>query len=249
METRQQVGKQAPSAVRVPRRVRLRRVVGTVLLVAGVGIVLWSIVVWRWNDPFTSLYTRWEQHRLAAVHERIVEQFRPVPLPPTATRAEESQRVARQARRFRAAAQPGDPIGRIVVPRLDLNLLLIDGTDHDSLTRGPGRDERTFMPGQGQLVYVAGHRTTYLAPFSAIDSMRPGDRITLVMPYGRFVYSVTGHSIVDANELSVLRSPGHEVVALQACHPRFFATQRYIVWAKPLLVTPAGGRPYRPIRS
>jgi sortase (surface protein transpeptidase) len=51
---------------------------------------------------------------------------------------------------------------------------------------------------------------------------------------------------VDARDLSVLASKGHEVVALQACHPRFFATQRYIVWAKPVLVRPAGGRPYRP---
>jgi sortase A len=102
------------------------------------------------------------------------------------------------------------------------------------------------MPGQGELVYVAGHRTTYLAPFSAINKMRRGDRITLAMPYGTFVYSVTGHRIVDANDLSVLKSTGHEVVALQACHPRFFATQRYIVWAEPILVEPAKGRPYRP---
>ena len=64
------------------------------------------------------------------------------------------------------------------------------------------------MPGQGQLIYIAGHRTTYLAPFSAIDTMRPGDRVTLAMPYGTFDYVVTGHRIVDVSDLSVLKSKG-----------------------------------------
>jgi len=52
--------------------------------------------------------------------------------------------------------------------------------------------------------------------------------------------------IVKSDDLAVLRSHGREVVALQACHPRFFATHRYIVWATPVLVTPRGGRSYRP---
>ena len=124
---------------------------------------------------------------------------------------------------------------------------MVNGTSTDVLKRGPGVDKRTFMPGQGQLVYVAGHRTTYLAPFSKIDTLRRGDRITLTMPYGKFDYAVTGHRIVDAHDLSILKSHDREVVALQACHPRFFATQRYIVWAKPIAFTPAGGTRYRPI--
>ena len=127
-------------------------------------------------------------------------------------------------------------------------MVMVNGTDSATLKRGPGRDGRTFMPGEGQLVYIAGHRTTYLAPFSAIDTMRPGDRITLKMPYATFEYAVTGHTIVDASDLSVLKSHGRELIALQACHPRFFASQRYIVWAKPVRVTPTGGRPYRPVR-
>jgi sortase A len=102
------------------------------------------------------------------------------------------------------------------------------------------------MPGQGQLVYIAGHRTTYLAPFAHIDSLRKGDRVTLRMPYATFVYAVTGHVIVDAHDLSVLASHNREQVALQACHPRFFATHRYIVWAKPVSVTLRNGDSYRP---
>jgi sortase A len=226
---------------------RGRRILGNLLLVLGLGLLVWAFVVWRWNDPFTSLYTRWEQHRLSAAHELIVERYRPGrPIPKTATAREEAATMAASARRMRAGSVQGAPIGRIIVPRLHLNMLMINGTDNESLKRGPGHDQRTAMPGQGQLVYIAGHRTTYMAPFSAIDTMRPGDRITLTMPYGTFVYAVTGHTIVGADDLSVLKSRGHEVVALQACHPRFFASQRYIVWAKPLLVRPVGGRPYQP---
>ena len=217
------------------------------MLTVGLAALLWAFVVWQWNDPFTAMYTRWEQHRLVGAHERIVAEFRPaIPLAPTATPATEAAAVARAARRLRTVAGVGAPIGEIVVPRLHLHMLMVNGTDADTLKRGPGRDERTFMPGQGQLVYIAGHRTTYLAPFSHIDEMRPGDHITLVMPYATLTYAVTGHTIVNSDDLSVLKSHGREVVALQACHPRFFATQRYIVWARPVRVSPRGGRPYTP---
>ncbi len=122
------------------------------------------------------------------------------------------------------------------MPRLGLNMVLVNGTDHDSLTKGPGRDPRTYLPGQHQLTYIAGHRTTYLAPFAHIDRLRQGDRITVKMPYGTFVYSVTHHVIVPANDLARLHSPGHELVALQACYPRFSARQRYIVYGRPVAV-------------
>jgi LPXTG-site transpeptidase (sortase) family protein len=62
--------------------------------------------------------------------------------------------------------------------------------------------------------------------------LRAGDRVTLTMPYATLVYSITGHKIVVASDLSVLKSHGFEQLALQACHPRFFATHRYIAYAK-----------------
>lgn len=226
---------------------RIRHTVGTLMLIGGFGLLAWTFVVWQWNDPFTSLYTRWEQRELADRYERIAEVYRPVrAIPASATPKDAATAVAKDARRFRIGAVAGAPIGQIVVPRLNLDMVMVNGTDSATLKRGPGRDGRTFMPGEGQLVYIAGHRTTYLAPLSAIDTMRPGDRITLEMPYATFEYAVTRHSIVDATDLSVLKSRGREVVALQACHPRFFASQRYIVWARPVRVTPAGGRPYTP---
>ncbi|MHB8469512.1 MAG: class E sortase, partial [Gaiellaceae bacterium] len=156
------------------------------------------------------------------------------------------RQIAVDARRFQHEVKPGQAIGRIVIGRIGLNMVVVEGTDESSLTKGPGRDARTFMPGENRLVYIAGHRTTYLAPFSHIDAIRAGDYIRLEMPYGTFVYRATMHRIVAATDLAVLRSPQHELLELQACHPRFFATHRYIVYAKLVSVSPRGGTPYGP---
>jgi sortase A len=97
------------------------------------------------------------------------------------------------------------------------------------------------MPGEGELVYIAGHRTTYGAPFARIDRLERGDPVYLELPYGTFEYRVTGHRIVPASKTSELESRGFEQLALQACHPRFFASERYIVYARPVRVTLPSG--------
>ena len=218
------------------------RIAGTLLIVAGALTLVWAAVVWRWQDPFTALYTKWRQHQLAAQYAQRVQAF-DAPIV-TVSLAAERRSIAREARRYRRATRRGEAIGRIRVPRMGVNMIFVDGTDHDTLKKGPGRDLRTFMPGENRLVYIAGHRTTYLAPFSHIDRLRRGDRVTLELPYGVFIYAVTQHRIVKATDLSVLRSPRHELLELQACHPRFFATHRYIAYARLMRVEPKGAAPF-----
>jgi sortase A len=247
---------------------RAVRIAGTLLLGAGILMLAWVVVVWKWQDPFTALYTTYQQHRLAAGYEQRVAAYKPLPQPtagatpaqrPGAANPERGatkpgreqvtawpQIVAAEARRYRLSLREGDPVGRIKVPRMGLDSVLVAGTDHSSLTKGPGWYRGSFLPGEGQLIYIAGHRTTYLAPFAHIDRMQPGDLVTLEVPYGTFVYRVTGHVIVPANDVERLQSHGREVVALQACHPRFFATHRYIVYARPVRAFPRGGHPYVP---
>jgi sortase A len=224
---------------------RLLRILGTILVVGGIGMLLWVVVVWQWQDPFTALYTHWQQHRLASSYEERFTKFRPL-RPAADTLAAERRTIAIEAARYRRDSKQGEAIGRIKVPRLGLNMILVNGTDESSLEKGPGRDLRTYMPGQGQLIYIAGHRTTYLAPFSHIDSLRRGDLVTLEVPYATFVYRIVRHRIVPSNDLSVLQSHGHEVVILQACHPRFFATHRYLAYATPVRVVPRVGPAYTP---
>ena len=221
---------------------RSLRILGTVLIVAGSLTLVWAFVVWQWQDPFTALYTKWKQHQLTSQYEKRFRAYEPAISGVTV--AAERASIAREAKRYRANSKRGQAIGRIVVPRMGVSMVLVNGTDHDTLKKGPGRDERTFMPGENRLVYIAGHRTTYLAPFSHIDRLRPGDKVTIKVPYGTFIYTVTHHRIVKSTDLSVLRSPRHELVELQACHPRFFASHRYIVYARLLRVEPRGAEPF-----
>lgn len=224
---------------------RTVRILGAVMATAGVLALAWVAVVWRWQDPFTALYTHVQQQRLAHQLDGEFARYRPPLGIGSRTLVAERTAIAADARRFRRQARVGQAIGRIVIPRLGLDMVLVNGTDHETLKRGPGRDLRSRMPGENRLVYIAGHRTTYLAPFSHIDAIRPGDPIRLEMPYGTFLYRAVRHRIVAANDLSVLRSPRHELLELQACHPRFFATHRYIVYARLVEVRPRDGTPFR----
>jgi sortase A len=224
---------------------RLIRAAGAFLATAGLLGLLWVALVWRWQDPVTALLAKRAQSHLAAEYDRRLESL-PNPRAQHEALATRVESLRHEARAYRESLLPGEPVGRLRVPRLGLNMMIVEGTDPQSLKKGPGRDPRTFMPGEGQLVYIAGHRTTYLAPFSHIDRLRRGDPISISLPYATFEYRVVRHTIVKATAIGVLRSPGREVLALQACHPRFFATHRYLVYASPVRVTPRVGRAFTP---
>jgi sortase A len=233
---------------RVRRRGKLlsARSLGLALIVIGILALAWTIVVWQWQDPFTGLYTRWEQHKLRGQYAHLTTEWKKAPVERAGDVRAEEAAVARAAAAYRRTTHAGEAIGKIVIGRIGLKMILVDGTDESSLEKGPGRDLRTYMPGQNRLVYIAGHRTTYLAPFAHINDIKAGDYITLELPYGTFLYRAFRHVIVPATDLAMLRSPRHELLRLQACHPRFFATHRYIVDARLVHVTLPGGRGYSP---
>lgn len=214
---------------------RFLRALGALMIVAGLLTLAWALVVWRWEDPVTSIYTAYEQRGLSSgLDERFDLYERRASAPTSMDPAE----VAREARRYRQGTEIGAGLGRIEVPRLDLRMVMVYGTEPEPLKRGPGLDPRTFFPGQGRLVYVAGHRTTYGAPFSKIDELRNGDLVRVEMPYATFTYTVTGSRIVAADDLSVLRTKDFEQIALQACHPRFFASHRWITYGRLTKIEP-----------
>lgn len=216
---------------------RLARLTGTLMIVAGVGALAWALAVWQWQDPFTAVLNELEQRELSSEFTRRLDEGG---AQLTASGGQLHASLEREARAWRKRSSRGDAVARLRIPSLGVSEIVVNGTDPNSLKRGPGRYLGTAMPGEGELVYVAGHRTTYGAPFSRIDHLRKGDRVFLELPYGTFEYRVTGHRIVAASQTSVLISKGYEQLALQACHPRFFATQRYIAYAKPVRVTPRG---------
>ena len=79
---------------------------------------------------------------------------------------------------------------------------------------------------------IAGHRTTYGAPFRTIDKLKKGDRVRLEMSYGNFTYSVEKTRIVTPDEVSVKRKVGYDRLILSACHPLYSAAQRIVVFAR-----------------
>jgi sortase A len=93
-------------------------------------------------------------------------------------------------------------------------------------------------------VAIAGHRTTFGAPFRDIDDLRRGDPITVELPYATFRYRVFEHEIVDSDDWSIIRDRGFDTLVLSACHPLYSAEQRWIVYARLVQVDPAGGTPY-----
>jgi sortase A len=118
------------------------------------------------------------------------------------------------------------------VPRLGINYVFVEGSGSDSLKKGPGHYESTVLPGQRGTVGVAGHRTTYLAPFRELDRVRRGDVITLTMPYGRFAYEVTSSLVVLPSRVAVLRDKARNGLVLTTCTPLFSAARRLIVFAR-----------------
>jgi sortase A len=223
------------------------RLLGGAIMVLGAVILVWGGVTFWWGDPVTAYYTRREQRELKrelvareASFAAALAKSQQVAQPDETTSKPISAPVTpldKIAKRYRLSVADGSAIGTIRVPRLGLNMVMVEGTTHDALKKGPGRDARTFMPGEGELVYIAGHRTTYGAPFAHIDSLRAGDRIELRLPYVAVTYRVTRHIIVPADDLARLKSRDVELLALQACHPRFSARERYIVYARPIKFT------------
>lgn len=212
------------------------RKAGFALLVLGASLIVWIAVTLVWGDPITSLFTRYEQHALARQLASLDTRWATAPL---ARFNRQSPAAALKARAdaVQRSLRDGEPIGRIVIPRLHLSMVVVEGTSEGDLRRGPGHYDAasgkdTAIPGMGGVVAVAGHRTTYLHPFRRIDDLRPGDNVYLRMPYGTFRYTVFAHRVVASNDWTILRHRAFEKLVLSACHPLYSATHRWVVFAR-----------------
>jgi sortase A len=192
-------------------------------------------------EPVTALQTSIRQHGLrkdlAALDRRG-----PTPLEARSLRGvtDSDRRIAILARSLQAHTAPGDAIARLKIPRLGADVVVVKGSDPADLRKGPGTFDDAPLPGQHGTTAIAGHRTTYLAPFRHIDDLHPNDRITVEMPYATFTYRVQRTRIVSPEAIKVLRDVGYDRLVLSACHPLFSAAQRIVVVARLTSVTPLG---------
>ena len=184
------------------------RFVASVLLTSGTLLVADAGITLLWQEPVSAAVSWFQQRDLEEALENPPERVR------------ERRPLA------------GDAIGRIELPSLDRGYYIVEGTKKTDLRKGPGHYADTPLPGERGTVGIAGHRTTYGAPFRTIDKLRPGHRVVLEMTYGTFIYRVEKTRIVDPSEVSVKRRVRYDRLILSACHPLYSAAQRIVVFAR-----------------
>jgi sortase A len=220
---------------------RLIRDLSSVLILSGLLLVADAGATLVWQEPVTAAIAVVLRTNINKSHLS----YRTAPLSTTDTRAlagiqSLSARISYLARRERDQVKTGDAIGQIQIPRVGHSYNVVQGTDTRSLEEGPGHYPSTAFPGMGQTVAVAGHRTTYLAPFRFLNQLTAGDRIFVTMPYGRFTYVVQYQRIVEPTQTSVIDDVGYDRLVLSACHPLYSAAQRIIIFARLRAITPLG---------
>jgi sortase A len=217
----------------------MRRALAAMLMLAGALALADAALTLAWQEPLSALAAAREQPRLRA-KLRALELATPAP-----TAAQRHGAAAASARALRTRTRDGDAVARLGVARIGLDAVVVRGTRPEDLEQAPGLFDAARLPGERGTALIAGHRTTYGAPFRHIDRLRRGDTITVAMPYGTFRYAVEGTRIVDPGDVrAALRTVGHARLVLSACHPLFSAARRILVYAAQVGV----GQPARALK-
>jgi sortase A len=211
----------------------LLRQLSTIFILAGLLLLIDVGLTLVWQEPVSKVYADWRQDALADDLDEISRQdLRPAEVKALERLPLDSERAAFLARALKRRTDVGDPIGRIHIPKIGVNRVVVEGTDGGSLRKGPGHYPETPFPGIHGTVGIAGHRTTYGAPFNELDKIERGDEVVVEMPYGRFVYRVERQQIVEPTATWVTRRVGHDRLVLTACHPKYSAAQRIVIFAR-----------------
>lgn len=219
---------------------RKLRLISTTLIVAGVLLLGDVVVTLAWQEPVTGLIALGKRHEID--HRYLSYSSMPLSTGERVslqrlTGAEE--RIAFLARQDEQRVPNGAAIGQLTIPVIGVSYEVVQGTKTGDLELGPGHYSSTAFPGLGETVAIAGHRTTYLAPFRNINQLHAGDRIELEMPYGTFHYVVQSQRVVTPNAWWITRNLGYERLVLSACNPLYSASQRIAVFARLASVDPS----------
>jgi sortase A len=218
---------------RIPVVRRATQILSTVLITAGLVVFADAGLTLIWQEPVSAAYGSLQQSQAGDDLDRLESEFpTEEDLAAVSGVAGDAERARILADRFEARISDGDAIGRIDIPRIDLDMVFLQGTETGTLQHGPGHYKNTPLPGQPNTVAIAGHRTTYLAPFRHINEIEDGDEVRLEMPYAAFTYVVTKHEVVDPGDVEILKPVGYDQLVLTACHPLYSADQRWAVFAK-----------------
>jgi sortase A len=178
-----------------------------VLFIAGIGMFAYPLG--------TDLYSRYQQDRLgnAFTDPQLIERYR------TRTIGE------------------GEVLTRLQIPKLKVDVLVVEGTTPAALRAGAGHYPKTPLPGEAGNVSIAGHRTTFGRPFNHLDQLGPGDEVILITPFNKFHYKAVkpfdGHAnpwVVTPLDFGVVaNTPGQSTLTLTTCHPKGSAKERLVL--------------------
>jgi sortase A len=219
---------------------RLAGLASIVLIVVGVLMLADVLTTLVWQEPVSAMVGLIQR---SGTDTRYLS-YRSMPL--TSTQLASLQRIGGEEARVAYLAQQeqrtvpnGAAVGRLVIGKLGVSYDVVQGTTTGDLERGPAHYASTSLPGEGETVAIAGHRTTYLAPFRNLNELHRGDRIVLQMPYAKFTYVVSGQRVVRPNAWWITRNLGHERLVLSACNPLYSASQRIAVFARLVRMQPS----------
>jgi sortase A len=212
---------------------RALRIVSVALITAGLVVLADVATTLAWKEPVSTLYGSIQQDK---AEDQLAELENRFPAGADLREVEQVEQIRKKveilagllAKRVRS----GEAIGRLRIPSIDLDVVAVEGTDTASLQKGPGHYPETPFPGQGGTSAIAGHRTTYLAPFRHLDQLKRGDEIEIEMPYANFSYRVQKTRVVDDSAVEIIHRVGYERLVLTACHPLYSAAQRIAAFAK-----------------
>jgi sortase A len=203
------------------------------LITAGLVVLADVATTLAWKEPVSTVYGSIRQ---GEAEDELAELEGEFPARADLRQVEHVQQIRKRveilAGLFAKRARNGEAIGRLAIPSIDLDVVVVEGTDTASLQKGPGHYPETPFPGQGGTTAIAGHRTTYLAPFRHLDQLTRGDEIEIEMPYANFAYRVQKTRVVDDSAVDIIHKVGYERLVLTACHPLYSAAQRIAAFAK-----------------
>ena len=203
------------------------------LIATGVLLVLDAVLTVVWQEPVTAIYAKVHQDQLGGDLDKLNKApVRPSERGVLGLLHSDQQRIAFLARSLRRHVHDGQAIGRLRIPHIHANYVMVEGTDAAALRKGPGHYPATPLPGMPGTVGVAGHRTTYLAPFNKLDKLRKGDQVQLEMPYAVVTYRVERTRIVKPTAIWVTKRVGYDRLVMTACHPKYSAAKRIVVFAR-----------------
>ena len=220
------------------------RETGLGLVTAGV-IVLLFVAYQLWGTNFAEVAN---QQKLArSFHQQVADHA------PSASTSPSSSASGSADSPTLGASAPQAPVSgaidHLVIPKISVNKYVVEGIGENDLEQGPGHYPQTVMPGQLGNSAIAGHRTTYGAPFYDLNELTAGDTIQLTDTTNRlFTYRVTTNTVVDPSDTSVLNNtPNVATLTLTTCNPRYSAATRLIVQAQltgnPLSAPPPAAHP------